>query len=172
VINLAGVRPLDPADYFGYLKQSNGRLVFIQRQGEQTATLLVGNDDNWAPFEVADGRPNFPLLDDRDQFWLGACWHHSSNLRPQPDPPAETFMDYTLGRALPPVQTAICKHCQQPIQALSSKNGPLRWTHADTSRGCRAASFRPGLGWNESLDRKWKASPSGKRTSVAGRRPR
>jgi hypothetical protein len=40
VINLAGVRPLDPADYFGYLKQSNGRLVFIQRQGEQTATLL------------------------------------------------------------------------------------------------------------------------------------
>jgi len=25
--------------------------------------------------------------------------------------------------------------------------------------GCRAASFREGKGWNDSLDRKWKAKP-------------
>lgn len=160
VINLPGIRAIDPTDYVGYLKRPNDSLVFIQRQDEQAATLLVSNGNNWAAFEVAGGRPNFPLLDDRDQLWLGACWHHSSSLRPQPDPPAESFGDYMLGRALPPLQTAICKHCRQPIQALSSKDdGPLRWTHADTSRGCRAASFRAGYGWNESLDRKWKASP-------------
>lgn len=59
---------------------------------------------------------------------------------------------------LPPMDSGTCRRCHQPIifsLVLS------RWFHAnpDFNRGCRAASFRPGEGWNDELPRSWQAAP-------------
>jgi len=56
---------------------------------------------------------------------------------------------------------AECLHCQQPIRRLPI-TGSEPWFHGDfpPSRGCRTASYRSdGGGWNDELDRKWKATP-------------
>lgn len=65
-----------------------------------------------------------------------------------------------------------CRNCGQPIFDSYGK-----WIHFDTEghivmevgsisiqsdygmSGCRSASFRPGHGWDDSLNRKWVAKP-------------
>jgi hypothetical protein len=50
-----------------------------------------------------------------------------------------------------------CARCGQVIVEQASG-----WTHpteAGTFRGCRAASFHADTGWNDELDRRWKAKP-------------
>lgn len=59
--------------------------------------------------------------------------------------------------------TATCKHCGTPIKRRDSRT-PWRHTDPSASRGCRAASFDANshLGepaWNDSLSRRWKATP-------------
>jgi len=54
------------------------------------------------------------------------------------------------------VERGECRRCGDTIVRL----GGNRWTHSVGKVGCRAASFDPGLGWDESLDPKWKASPA------------
>jgi hypothetical protein len=53
-----------------------------------------------------------------------------------------------------------CRHCGR---AIVDPGGEGRWTHhgADGQlvRGCRAASFKPEEGWDESLRRSWVAAP-------------
>lgn len=62
-----------------------------------------------------------------------------------------------------------CAHCQRVILDIGAAGKP-RWIHlsADggTNVGCRAASFEPARGWDESLDRKWKARPEARGRSV------
>jgi hypothetical protein len=58
------------------------------------------------------------------------------------------------------VEIGICKRCNQDV--IRQLGGSFL-IHADsdgypTRVGCRAASFTPGNGWNDSLDRKWKAT--------------
>ena len=53
-----------------------------------------------------------------------------------------------------------CARCGRPIfEAL-----PGQWYHYPAGDGmvnvgCRAASYQPDVGWNESLDRRWRATP-------------
>lgn len=49
-----------------------------------------------------------------------------------------------------------CRSCPQTIMLVEE-----RWVHTDPdrSRGCRAASYREGVGWDESLSRTAKAMP-------------
>ncbi|HTF49454.1 MAG TPA: hypothetical protein VK735_18585 [Pseudonocardia sp.] len=53
--------------------------------------------------------------------------------------------------------TAKCRHCGQGIWDLAGK-----WRHCDpdNSIGCRAASYREGKGWDDTLDRHWTAKPA------------
>ena len=53
-----------------------------------------------------------------------------------------------------------CKYCDQPIY----RRPDGKWNHDDPdhSRGCRAASFRPDEGWDDSLQRSWVATPQGR----------
>jgi hypothetical protein len=54
------------------------------------------------------------------------------------------------------LQSTRCSNCDQPI------THPGRWwihTDESRSRGCRAASFTEADGWNDDLDRTWKAQP-------------
>jgi hypothetical protein len=55
-------------------------------------------------------------------------------------------------------ETATCRHCHRPI----SRVGGGSWKHEDPERcrGCRAASFREGEGWDDSLSRTWVAAPA------------
>ena len=161
-IDLTGVPPIGEDDYIGFLQRaSGGPLVFIQRAGEERGTLLAGDDGDWTAIPISNDWP-LPLSDDRDRFWLGACWYHSSDRRPRPDPPATSPEQYMSGRPMPPAHNATCKHCQEPIQAMEHGDNTLVWNHTDDrrSRSCRAASWVPGTGWNESLDQRWKATPT------------
>jgi len=59
------------------------------------------------------------------------------------------------------VAHAECRYCKEPISRLSvAEDQP--WFHDDPSRmrGCHAASYRPGKGWNDSLPKKWSATPA------------
>jgi hypothetical protein len=49
-----------------------------------------------------------------------------------------------------------CRRCSQPIVEDNE-----RWYHddPDRSRGCRAASFVAGDGWDEALGKTWMATP-------------
>ncbi|MFC9087017.1 hypothetical protein [Nocardiopsis dassonvillei] len=52
-----------------------------------------------------------------------------------------------------------CRRCGFPVQTLSP-TGP--WRHEDGLRaGCRAASFDRLGTWDDTLDRSWKATPTG-----------
>jgi hypothetical protein len=55
--------------------------------------------------------------------------------------------------------TVMCRRCGREI----IPHGRDSWTHLGAdgglSVGCRAASFNPGSGWNDSLSRSWKATP-------------
>jgi hypothetical protein len=51
-----------------------------------------------------------------------------------------------------------CARCGQPIETASGNRE--RWLHSsDRSRGCRAATFDPGNGWNDEIPRSWMATP-------------
>lgn len=51
-----------------------------------------------------------------------------------------------------------CAKCGQAVQTDSRDRE--RWLHSsDRSRGCRAATFDPGNGWNDDIPRSWKATP-------------
>lgn len=51
-----------------------------------------------------------------------------------------------------------CAKCGQAIQTDSGDRE--RWLHSsDRSRGCRAATFDPGNGWNDAIPRSWMATP-------------
>jgi hypothetical protein len=64
-----------------------------------------------------------------------------------------------------------CMHCGRAIVDVGMA-GPPRWIHlaADggTNVGCRTASFESDSGWNDSLDRRWKARPVDGRRSGGG----
>lgn len=64
-----------------------------------------------------------------------------------------------------------CAHCGRAIVDIGAAGTP-RWIHpsADggTNVGCRAASFEASSGWDDSLDRRWKARPVGRRRSEGG----
>lgn len=52
--------------------------------------------------------------------------------------------------------SSTCRRCHKPIVSVSGSF----WVHlADFMVGCRAASFTPEKGWDESLNRRWKATP-------------
>lgn len=57
-----------------------------------------------------------------------------------------------------PMTKGTCRRCGTPIVF---SNILEQWHHAnpDFNRGCRAASFRPGEGWNDDLPRSWVAAP-------------
>lgn len=56
----------------------------------------------------------------------------------------------------PPEATGSCRHCSRPISKRAEK-----WTHdRGGMRGCRAASFTSTDGWDESLERHWRAAPT------------
>jgi hypothetical protein len=52
-----------------------------------------------------------------------------------------------------------CQRCKRQVLVLDS--GFARHLGADGGvyASCRAASFQVGLGWDESIDRKWKVKP-------------
>jgi hypothetical protein len=54
-----------------------------------------------------------------------------------------------------------CRWCGHVVVDIGS-GGPL-WRHVDTQgdvmAGCRAASYVAGAGWDDGLDRRWKAAP-------------
>jgi hypothetical protein len=58
---------------------------------------------------------------------------------------------------------AECRHCGRPIlRQRRDGRGWDAWVHAggeELRRGCRAASYRPGVGWDETLDRRTVADP-------------
>lgn len=66
--------------------------------------------------------------------------------------------------AVPKVEHGTCQRCGQPVVRSASIEGEGRFlTHADaaghaTNIGCRAASFQPGVGWNDAFDRSWRAT--------------
>lgn len=55
-----------------------------------------------------------------------------------------------------------CRRCGRIVVATASAHG-AQWIHLSADGGCnvgcRAASFAPGAGWDDSLDRSWKATP-------------
>lgn len=57
------------------------------------------------------------------------------------------------------VAHAECRYCHQPI-SRAQVSEDQDWFHDDSGRmrGCRAASYGED-GWNEKLDRKWRATP-------------
>jgi hypothetical protein len=58
------------------------------------------------------------------------------------------------------VERAACRHCG--VEIVKGNDGA--WYHGDVpswgSRGCRAHSYHRLGGWDDALDRSWKASPS------------
>ncbi len=65
----------------------------------------------------------------------------------------------------------LCRHCNKPIfrdynrwlhvgEAVEIPGLPFKVQSDYGMRGCRAASFSPGNGWDDSLDRKWNAAPA------------
>jgi hypothetical protein len=55
---------------------------------------------------------------------------------------------------------AACRRCDQPITELFQSDNGRGWRHdSDGSRGCRAATFDRGSGWDDSIPRSWKAAP-------------
>lgn len=69
----------------------------------------------------------------------------------------DEFRD-AINEVLDGAEEGTCRHCGGRILSLDSDQS---WIHAWGSgdRGCRAASFVSGEGWNDSLDRKWYAAP-------------
>jgi hypothetical protein len=57
-------------------------------------------------------------------------------------------------RAASPNEQAECRYCGKPITQFGDT-----WLHSAGGRGCRAATFDPDVGWDDSLDRKWRAAP-------------
>jgi hypothetical protein len=57
-------------------------------------------------------------------------------------------------RASSPNEQAECRYCGKAISQFGDT-----WLHATGGRGCRAATFDPDVGWDYSLDRKWRAAP-------------
>ena len=55
-------------------------------------------------------------------------------------------------------ETATCRRCGKPITRIGEE-APWRHTDQDRSRGCRAATFDEGSGWDDSIPRTWTASP-------------
>jgi hypothetical protein len=54
---------------------------------------------------------------------------------------------------------ATCKHCGRMIRSIRDDE----WRHEPNGeRGCRAASYREGSGWDDSLNRRSVATPSQK----------
>jgi hypothetical protein len=51
-------------------------------------------------------------------------------------------------------EQAECRYCGKEISRFGDT-----WLHATGGRGCRAATFDPDVGWDDSLDRKWRAAP-------------
>ena len=66
-----------------------------------------------------------------------------------------------------------CRNCHKPIIGVRSDVGRTGylWLHVEAepgaSRGCRAASYKQGGGWDDSLNRRWKATPT--RHTLAGK---
>lgn len=55
-----------------------------------------------------------------------------------------------------------CAKCGQPIR--TDYRDRERWVHAsDGSRGCRAATFNQGDGWDDDIPRSWMATPRKRR---------
>lgn len=54
-----------------------------------------------------------------------------------------------------------CAMCHKPISHMEIRRGRRVWVHhdADRSEWCRSASFTDEDGWDETLDKKWKATP-------------
>jgi len=58
------------------------------------------------------------------------------------------------------IERGVCRHCGRNI----TRGNDGEWYHGAIpswgSRGCRSYSFNRLSGWDETLDRQWKASPS------------
>jgi hypothetical protein len=54
------------------------------------------------------------------------------------------------------------RHATLPIRLGYARHRRSRTRRPDggTNRGCRAASFIPGSGWNDELPRSWRAAPA------------
>jgi hypothetical protein len=58
-----------------------------------------------------------------------------------------------------------CRYCHQPVINFGGEHGFTSdpWYHTEGSRSCRSASFDRDKTWDETLDRKWQATPHGNR---------
>ncbi len=62
-----------------------------------------------------------------------------------------------------PIEFGMCGRCGRAIYRDTTFDPSGQWVHRGVDghyRGCRAASYRPGIGWDDKLPKVWMAKPA------------
>jgi hypothetical protein len=152
-------------DHWAYPPEAIVEAVESFRARHQLAELLAGlridGTLDIADLAASDAGPAAYRLADRAGLLADEEEDEDADEDAEEVPPKMSEAERILAmiQALRPKAETECRRCGRPI----GMDAGGRWTHVGdhgrTDRGCRAASFEPGQGWDDTLPRTWQAAP-------------